>query len=747
MHGISRYRGRQETGTLPGFIASSAVKLMNVAIAPGEVLGPYKILERIGAGGMGEVWRAWDLRLGRPVAIKQLTEQYRNEFLREAQAIAALSHPNICTLYDIGPDYLVMEYIDGKPLEGPLPSSLAVHLIIQVSSALEEAHRKGLLHRDLKPGNILSTASGVAKLLDFGLAKVTSHDISDKTMTVDGVLKGTPGYMSPEQANCQAVDERSDIFSLATVLFELLSGRRPFERDSILATLNAVVHHSPALPEAPLELAQVVLKAMSKSPSDRFQTMSDFRRALEGISAERPANKRPSVAVLPFLNRSGDLTDEYFSDGLTEEIINALAQNSGLRVLARTSVFAFKGKNDDIRRIADLLGASAIVEGSVRRMGTRVRVTADLIQAADGSLLWSHRFDRDMKDVFALQDEISAAIAGALNSKLTPSDEYYIPTPAAYEAYLKARYQHWKLTPESMSLARRYYDDAIADDPRFGKAYCARGDYFLFAAVSASIPAQEAAPLARLDAHRALELHPGLPEAHALLGEIAAAFEYDWAGAAVHFERAMAGLQVPAVVRHIYGFVYLRFLNRPVENLEQQRMSLHEDPLNVRYLNAEANALARLGRFEEAERECHRILEIDANHSLAYTTLSSIWAAQERWDEALSSMERAHATSSFRILTRGALAGILMRTGELERSRGLLRELGDGSAYGTPMGLALAFLYSGDVTTACRWIVKAVEQRYPIPLHSVAGPMNLLRSSPEWPDLARRMNIPGPAWQ
>ena len=351
-----------------------------------------------------------------------------------------------------------------------------------------------------------------------------------------------------------------------------------------------------------------------------------------------------------------------------------------------------------------------------------------------------------MKDVFALQDEVSAAIAGALNSRLTPSHAY-TPAPAAYEAYLKARYQHWQLTPASMTLAHRYYDEAIAKDPQFGKAYCARGDYFLFAAVSASIPAPEAAPLARLDAYRALELHPGLPEAHALLGEIAAAYDYDWAGAKAHFDQAMAGPEVPAVVRHIYGFVYLRFLNRPIENLEQQRIALHEDPLNVRYLNAAANALARLRRFEEAEAECHRILEIDPNLSLAHTTLASIWAAQQHWDKALSSMQRAHSTSSFTLLTQGALAGLLMRTGQLQLGKDLLRDLGEATAYGTPMGLALAFLYAGDVTAASRWILKALEQRYPIPLHAVAGPMNLLRSSPEWPHIARLMNIPGPAWQ
>src|SRR5512139_556960 len=400
-----------------------------MTLAPGTKLGPYEILERIGAGGMGEVYKARDTRLSRIVAIKKVKEQHSERFKQEARSIAALNHSNICQLFDIGPDYLVLEYVEGKPLSSPLAEREAVRLAIQIATALEEAHRNGIIHRDLKPSNIMVTDKGSVKLLDFGLAKLYEQDASISTSptadfpaTQAGAVLGTVAYMSPEQAQGQPADARSDIFSFGLVLYEMLSGKRAFSGDTPLVIGSALMKEEPPPLKASLSLERIVSLCLAKQTSARYQTISEVKKALEQVPAEKatqPANEpQPSIAVLPFVNMSGDKEQEYFSDGLAEEIINALTQIRGLKVIARTSAFAFKGKQEDITKIAEALGVANILEGSVRKAGNRIRVTAQLVTAADGSHLWSERYDRDLTDVFAIQDDISQAIAQKLRMRL-----------------------------------------------------------------------------------------------------------------------------------------------------------------------------------------------------------------------------------------------------------------------------------------------------------------------------------------
>src|SRR5262249_10114217 len=383
----------------------------------GENVGPYEVLASIGAGAMGEVWKARDTRLNRLVAIKRLTSQHTKRFETEARAIAALNHPNICQVYDIGPDYFVMEYVEGKPLEGKLQHEEAVRLGVEIADALEEAHSRGILHRDLKPSNILRTAKGSIKILDFGLAKLVCEQEVEATRTIDGIVIGTPAYMSPEQAEGKPADKRSDIFSFGVVLYELLSGKRAFARGSMLQTLNAVV--SEELPTLDSPLTDIVKRCLAKQPEQRFQNMYEVRKALEQIGTMHVNQVQPSIAVLPFANVSGDKENEYFSDGLTEEIISVLSKIPGLNVTARTSSFAVRGKEQDIRKIAEALDVRTILEGSVRRAGNRIRVTAQLVDAENGYQRWSERYDRELADVFAIQDEIANAIAVALKVKLS----------------------------------------------------------------------------------------------------------------------------------------------------------------------------------------------------------------------------------------------------------------------------------------------------------------------------------------
>jgi serine/threonine protein kinase len=363
-------------------------------LSPGDKVGPYEILAPIGSGGMGEVWKARDTRLNRTVAIKRLNGAHGARFEQEARAIAALNHPHICQIHDIGtlPEgsgYLVLEYIEGQPLRGPIPLERALRFAVQIAEALEAAHSKNILHRDLKPGNILAT-SNEAKLLDFGLAKMTGDENETRTMGISG----TPLYMSPEQAEGKALDARSDIFSFGSVLYELLAGRKAFD------SLAAVLRDDPAPLDSPM--LELITKCLKKQPRERYQSMTEVRAALEQVSS-RPCKQQRSIAVLPFANMSADKEQEFFSDGLAEEILNLLAKIPGIKVIARTSSFSFRGKEQDIRKIAEALDVKTILEGSVRRSGNRIRVTAQLIDAADGSHLWSERYDRELTDIFEVQ--------------------------------------------------------------------------------------------------------------------------------------------------------------------------------------------------------------------------------------------------------------------------------------------------------------------------------------------------------
>src|SRR5215471_1007393 len=490
----------------------------------GAHLGPYVLLAPIGAGGMGEVWKARDTRLDRVVAIKRLKERAGIRFQQEARAIAALNHPHICQIHDIGPDYLVLEYIEGQPLKGPQAVDKAVRLATQIADALDSAHRKGVVHRDLKPANILMTSEGSVKLLDFGLAKLTervevTEDATTRTRiptTDPGTVMGTAAYMSPEQVEGKALDARSDVFSFGAVLYELLSGRQAFRGENSISTMAAILHTEPGPLDAPATLQQIVKQCLAKPPGQRYQTMAEVRAALQSISG-RVEEIQPSIAVLPFANMSRDADDEYFSDGLAEEIINALTQVAGLKVIARTSAFAFKGKNEDIRTIAQALGVANVLEGSVRRAGSRLRVTAQLARAADGAHLWSQRYDPELTDVFALQDEIASSIVGTLKVKLTGPPARarpHEPSLRAYEAFLKARHHQHRLSLEALeeeaARTQEYFKQAIALDPQWADPHSALGQrYFLCGA--AGLRLSEMIPVARAEALKALELLPSEP--------------------------------------------------------------------------------------------------------------------------------------------------------------------------------------------------------------------------------------------
>ena len=709
-------------------------------LAPGQKLGPYEIVAPIGAGGMGEVYKATDTRLGRTVAIKTLDGAHDERFQQEARAVAALNHPHICVLYDVGPGYLVMEYIDGHPLHGPLPLTDALRVATQVAEALDAAHAKGILHRDLKPANIMMTSSG-AKLLDFGLAKILAEATDDATRTMAGTVLGTASYMSPEQAQGKASDARSDVFSFGAVLYELLTGKRVFERETLLDTLNAVVREEPRPPDSPA--ASLVMRCLAKQPENRFQTIAEVKGALQLLRSQSQdvVQAAPSIAVLPFANMSQKADDEFFSDGLAEEIINALVQVPGLKVIARTSAFAFKGKHEDIRKIAETLGVTNVLEGSVRRAGSRIRVTAQLILARDGTHLWSQRYDRELADIFAVQDEIAAAIAGALKLKLSPAPERRMPSVPAYEAYLKYRFYQWRFTPEDSQRSRECLEQALALDPGFALPYVGLADYHLALAAVGGLPSLKAMPRARELAMRALEIDPDLPEAHAMLGIVAGVLDYDWRETERRFRLATAGEQMSAHLRQWNSYFFLASVGRVAEAKEQMERVIEEDPLSQMWRYTMALTLQALGFDDEALTQCQKSVELDPQFWIGWMLQGVLHALHGRHAEALHCAEKAIADAPWAPGAKGFMAAALANMDRASEAEPLLTALRGNPTVG-PMGMVYYYMARGDVEHAIEWAGKAADQRIASLVTLLIRPFEpRLRDAAGWPALLKTLKL------
>jgi serine/threonine-protein kinase len=723
-------------------------------LPPGTRLGPYEILAAIGEGGMGEVYRARDSRLGRNVAVKVLPPTLaddpmrRRRFEQEARAIALLSHPHVCGIYDVGPDYLVLEHIEGAPLSGPLSLDEALRLAIQIASALDAAHRRGILHRDLKPSNILVTMTDgkpSAKLLDFGLARLLARD-EDVTRTYDGIIAGTAAYMSPEQAEGKSLDVRSDIFSFGAVLYEMLEGRRAFAGASTVQTLLAVASAEPASVIGPPVVADIVRRCLAKSPADRFQSAADLRASLEvalrAIEPKgTPTHQRPSIAVLPFANLSADKENEYFSDGLAEEIINVLAKVPGLTVIARTSAFAFKDKNEDIRRIAEALGVTTVLEGSVRRSGNRLRVTAQLITASDGSHVWSERYDREMADVFAIQDDIADAIASALKVKLAlePARRGGTTNLAAYEACLRGRYYWAQLTPENFARSRQLFEEAIALDPQFAAPHCYLGEDLYALALAPRDDRTQLLERARSAAETAIRLDPSMSEAQALLGSIAGGCNRDWTEAARRFQLAMTGQAITPHTRVHYG-LYLFQTGRLLDAERQYQRAVAEDPLNAICRQHLAWCLIALRRTREAAEHLRKMVDGE-NSPMSQFPWSLIYFIEGNLSEAIA---RARNTSvgGWRLPFRtGLLAALLEQRGEIEESRSVLAELPAPNVIGVPIAWAIVHIFRKDHERAAEWFEKAIEQREPyLPFHLLR--LGFLDDNPRRNEFMRMLKLP-----
>jgi TolB-like protein/tRNA A-37 threonylcarbamoyl transferase component Bud32 len=510
---------------------------------PGETLQHYSNLEKLGEGGMGVVFKARDTRLNRNVVIKALHPDKardadpRRRFFQEAQAASALNHPNIVTVYDIGSengvDFIVMEYVNGSPMdvllqEGPLKPEVVIHYGAQIADALSAAHAAGIVHRDLKPGNIVISSSGFVKLLDFGLAKVTDTSPVPagferaSPVTADGCIVGTAAYMAPEQALGKPVDSRTDLFSLGAVLYEMLTGRRAFEGDSAISTLTAVLRDDPAdicilNREVPQALADVVYRCLRKQTSERYSTAADLKADLE-TALHKPvlrATEEPSIAVVPFQNFTTESND-FFAEGLMQELAAAFAAAPGLRIVSKSA-----------------RNATAVLEGSIRKSGARVRVVAQLVDPAAARHVWTERYDRDTADVFKTQEELATLIVAAVRRKLS----------AASPVFVEGLAQLKRFTPDSLSIARDCFERAIRDDRDNPSIYVAMADYYAAAAVLAVREPKQLLPKAEWAANRALEMDSLEAGAHASLAVVQAIYHFRWDLAAAHLHRALENFQ------------------------------------------------------------------------------------------------------------------------------------------------------------------------------------------------------------
>jgi eukaryotic-like serine/threonine-protein kinase len=709
---------------------------------PGDVFGPYELVSPIGKGGMGEVWKARDTRLHRDVAIKFCANQFSDRFQREALAIAALNHPNICTLYDVGPDYLVMEHIEGAPPRGPLATSEAVRLTLGIAAALEAAHCKGITHRDLKPANVLVTQSGL-KLLDFGLALVNDSaavDIADAptALTVAGAVMGTIAYMSPEQAQGKPADARSDIFSFGLMLYEMLSGRQAFAGNSVGETMAAIMRDEAAPLHPPSTVSAVITRCIRKSPADRFQTMSEVRTALEQVieqAALKPTGNLPSIAVLPFANMSADKENEYFSDGLAEEILNLLARIPGLKVIARTSSFAFRGKEQDITKIAEALRVQHILEGSVRRSGNRIRVTAQLITSADGTHLWSERYDRQMEDLFAVQDEIAAAITSELKVKFArvagalPRRQ---PNLQAYEAYLRYRQHQWLFTPEALRRSKECLEQAIALDPEFALPYVGLADHYFTGTHFER--GHELVPRARKLALRALELDPDLAEAQGMLGVLSGLCEHHWSESERWFQQAMSRPTVPWHVRLWYSSFYLVPVGRMEDARREAERARQDNPLGQIVYWSLATALEGLGLDEETQAACNKMAELDPQFWFGMWVAGMHEGVCGRTASARMWAERVYSLSPRSQYAAGLMAGVLRLSGEEARAELLLAE-------SSSVARASCHLVCGEFDDAVTWAGRAADDGYALAAFIFMPYKRLLNQSPGWPELLKKLNL------
>ncbi len=734
---------------------------------------------------MGEVYLAEDTNLDRKVALKLLPAQFTQDedrvrrFVQEAKAASALNHPNIITIYEIGETagthYIVTEFIEGETLRRHFERTRmtidqALNVSTQIASALSAAHSAGIIHRDIKPENVMLRPDGYVKVLDFGLAKLTekpsvSTDTSAPTVaridTHPGMVMGTISYMSPEQARGQTVDARSDIFSLGVVIYEMLAGSPPFQGGSAADVFVSILEKDPAplahsSPDVPSELDRITRKCLEKDRELRYGSAQLLARDLKTFSTapakeKTDADSSPSIAVLPFVNMSADAENEYFCDGLAEELLNALSKIEALHVAARTSAFSFKGKQTDIGEIGEKLKVKTVLEGSVRKSGNRLRITAQLINVADGYHLWSERYDRELRDVFDIQDEISLAIVDALKVKLMGTEKAavlkrYTDKNEAYELYLKGRYQYGKYTEEGWRKSLEYFAEAIEKEPNYALAWAGLANNYRTLWYNGYLTPDESVPKWKAAIARALAIDNTLAEPHVSLALLKHFYEWDFPGAEREYKRAIELNPNYAETHERYG-LFLAVLDRADEAMAEGRRALELDPLSL-VTNLNVGFLYwTTGQFDRMREQGRKLIELEPDFYGGHWQIGAEFWTRGSLEEATAEMEKAvtlEGGSTQLLSMMGSLYGVTGKRSEAQQVLNHLLEL-DRRGYSVRFYVANVYAGLGETDRAFEWFEKAYQHREGILLFLEPFARSLypaLKSDPRLADLLRRIGLP-----
>jgi TolB-like protein len=791
-------------------------------LAPQTRVGPFEVLDLLGAGGMGEVYRARDTRLDRHIALKVLPaatltdSTSRARLLREARLASQLNHPHICTIHEVGESdghvYVAMELVEGQSLNamlasGSLPTEQVLRLGSQIADALDHAHAHGVVHRDLKSANVVITSEGRAKVLDFGLAKRLDDQKSDAitrlqtSLTEPGMVVGTLGYMAPEQLRGEAADARSDIWALGVVLYEMASGVQPFLGQTGYALTSAILNEAPRpLPAAvPADVGATITRCLEKEPARRYQQAGEVRAALDATQAGaapswaawryRLARRRRlaraaavvaivgmlatltalvatdagglrtrltggsaaaiKLAVLPFENRTGDPEQEYFSDGMTDELIAQLGRlhPAGLLVIARTSVMRYKNSKTPLDQIARELGVAYVLEGSARREAGRVRISAELIQARNQTQIWADTFERELSGIFALQSEVAKQVANALALKLLPAEQTRLANvktvdPEAYDAYLKGVRAYRTLTKANLETAERHFNEALKEDPTFAPAWALMARVWLGRQQMGIAPPAEAAPKAKAAILRALALDENAVDAQRAMAGTMTWTDWDWPAAERAWDKllALTSNDADALASHSH---FLMHMGRQTEALAEAERAVLLDPFNPKVLSFQAQVLLSARRYDEAIAAAQAAQKLQPDAPVARTAVLGSLFGKGDFEEAYrgelqhfggdpelkSALERGHA--------EGGYAGAEKRLADVLAGR-----------FGKPGGvgafhMANLYVHAGDRERTLEWLQRAYDLRDPNVPYTPSGPQwDLVRADPRFRDLVRRIGLP-----
>jgi len=731
----------------------------------------YAIDRELGRGGMATVYVAQDRRHGREVAIKVLRPDVAaaigaERFLREIAIAARLTHPHVLPLIDSGQAagslYYVMPYVRGESLrqrlarEGRLPLKDALRIARELGAGLDYAHREGFIHRDVKPENVL-LADGLAVIVDFGIARAIAQAAGEH-LTEVGLAIGTPDYMSPEQAaGDRELDGRCDLYGLACVVYEMLAGEPPFRGGTARATIARHLSEPPPplrarRPDAPAAVEQALARALAKDPADRFSTVAQFVAALEetgsGDAVRALVGQTRAIAVLPFVNSSADADNEYLSDGITDELISALTQVEGLRVTSRTSAFALKGKPQDVRAIGALLGVSAVLEGTVRKAGERLRITVQLTAADDGRNLWSERYDRTLDDVFAIQDEIARTIVNTLRRTLLasiadPTPRRYTHNLEAYALYLKGRYAWNKRSQEGVLEAIAYFEQAIERDPRYALAYSGLSDAYGLQVDYRGLPVTEGYERARMYALKALELDDSLAEAHTSLAWVQHAYDWDWDGAARSYRRAIELNPAYATAHHWYSFTLLA-TGQAEQALVEAHAALELDPSSLSIRRGLGWLYYYTRRYETALYHLRRAIAINPASEDSYRILGLVLTQQGAYDEAARAFQEAITLSPDLSYATAGLAHVLALRGRRREAEVLLAELEARARdrYVSPVAFCIVHLGLRNTDQVFQWFERAYQDRRGWLSYLKVDPMcDVVKDDPRFGEFVKRMKL------